>query len=541
MPAIAGTAAEAAPTHTPSTSQISPTALSAPQPVDVWLCDCLPDGLRAELALDAPYQLAARADEADLRLLPAGLDDADDAVVLSGWVYLLAAPFPTVQDGVSLAQLKNLWRRRGLLPNFVSRLLVSQSTYDVFTRLWGEPHEKTVQVVDSADLLITAWESEKSWAIIPFEEIDPRWKVMRVEGLSPLDSGFEAAEYALTVRFGLFSGDEDGPAPAAEQAATLRLPETNFDSQKLASVIMTGTTALVRYTALRMEENGVRYPGRDIAAVLSDADLTHISNEVAFWGDCPPAQPVRLEARFCSDPAYIDLLEYIGADVIELTGNHILDWGAEPLLETLDLYRQHGLPYYGGGADIEEASRPLTLQAKGQSFTFIGCSPAGPDNVWAGEGKSGSNPCTDGWLESEIDKALQAGSIPLVTFQHLEVEDYTPHSSQRIDFLQAAGDGAQIVSGSQSHFAQTMTFVGQRFVHYGLGNLFFDQMYGQNPHEFADRHYFYDGRYISTELISMVLEDAAKPRLMNTAERVEFLQTIFEHSNWETAFTPETQ
>ena len=58
--------------------------------------------------------------------------------------------------------------------------------------------------------------------------------------------------------------------------------------------------------------------------------------------------------------------------------------------------------------------------------------------------------------------------------------------------------GATIVSGSQAHHPMVMEFYGGSFIHYGLGNLFFDQMYNETypilqgtRKEFIDRHVFY--------------------------------------------------
>jgi poly-gamma-glutamate synthesis protein (capsule biosynthesis protein) len=47
-----------------------------------------------------------------------------------------------------------------------------------------------------------------------------------------------------------------------------------------------------------------------------------------------------------------------------------------------------------------------------------------------------------------------------------------------------------------------------------------------------DRHVFYDGRYLSTELIGIRFVDYARPRLMTSAERVELLQAVFAASGW---------
>ena len=93
-----------------------------------------------------------------------------------------------------------------------------------------------------------------------------------------------------------------------------------------------------------------------------------------------------------------------------------------------------------------------------------------------------------------------------------------------------ADAGAVVVSGSQAHYPQVMDLYKDNFIHYGLGNLFFDQM--DRPvkgtrEEFIDRHYFYAGRYIGTELITAMLEDYARPRPMTQSERTDFLTRIF--------------
>jgi hypothetical protein len=110
----------------------------------------------------------------------------------------------------------------------------------------------------------------------------------------------------------------------------------------MTTLVMTGVTALVRGTAYRMEINGVTLPRRRIRDWLTEADLTHISNEVSFYENCPFPDPTSRSLLFCSDPKYIELFEYVGADIIELTGNHNNDalyvYGVDAVPFTLDLY-----------------------------------------------------------------------------------------------------------------------------------------------------------------------------------------------------------
>ena len=105
-----------------------------------------------------------------------------------------------------------------------------------------------------------------------------------------------------------------------------------------------------------MEKNGVLYPEKQIDSVLRSADITHISNEVSFDANCPTPDPWTLSLFFCSNPRYIALLEDAGTDVVELTGNHLLDYGPADFLMTLDMYDQRGWKYYGGGRNLEARS-----------------------------------------------------------------------------------------------------------------------------------------------------------------------------------------
>ena len=51
-----------------------------------------------------------------------------------------------------------------------------------------------------------AWASQPAWAIVPFEDLTPRWKVLHVNGLDLFDRHTDLSQYPLVVHFGV-SGD----------------------------------------------------------------------------------------------------------------------------------------------------------------------------------------------------------------------------------------------------------------------------------------------------------------------------------------------
>jgi poly-gamma-glutamate synthesis protein (capsule biosynthesis protein) len=228
------------------------------------------------------------------------------------------------------------------------------------------------------------------------------------------------------------------------------------------------------------------------------------------------------------------LLEDVGTDIVELTGDHFQDWGEEAMFFTLELYRERGWPYYGGGADLEEGRRAVTLEHNGNRLAFIGCNGKGGGFAQAGPGRPGAVKCDVDWMHAEIARLRQEGYLPIVTFQHFEYYTYKAQPDQVRDFRGMAEAGAVIVSGSQAHQPQGMEFENGALIHYGLGNLFFDQ-YDVSPatrQAFIDRHIFYDGRYIGTELLTIMFVDYARPRPMTEDERDELLKATFNASGW---------
>ena len=503
-------------------SPLAPTATSTPRPASLWISAAVPDPLR-EQASASHISLVDDAQAASLQL---DLSSAADASV---WTYALVAPFPTIRDGISGEELQDVWNGNAPEPWAGSPLWMAESTKMAFAAVWGEASTGAVRTIYPADLLDLAWEQGNLLAIIPFEEIQPRWKVLTIDGQSPLHNDFDAESYPLNLSFGWTCAD---PCPVTAP----ELSAINRDPDKLTVLLMTGVTALVRATAYTMEHKGITYPAEGIGDWLRAADITHISNEIPFMPDCKPPTPGQFGLQFCSDPKYIELLEYVGTDIVELTGNHFQDYGSEATFYTLDMYDERGLPYYGGGRDLEDARKPVTLEHNGNKFAFIGCNPVGP--AWAlarADGWPGAAPCDPKYMTEQISALRAEGYLPIATFQYHEYYSPEVRPWQERDYRRLADAGAVIVSGSQAHFAQVKEFYGDSFIDYGIGNLFFDQM--DNPvvgtrREFLDRHVFYDGRYIGTELLTAMLVDYSKPIPMTDAERTDFLTYIFDASGW---------
>ncbi len=539
---------EPAPDLTPDTTpDTGPTLNATDTPFILFLDETVPEDLFTQV-------LPANITIADSLPASAWLGPAENApegeiTFTATRVYALVAPFPTLMDDVSLRALRVLWRGHTIEPlASITKLYVPDHIAPILDLRWGKHSPKTIQTYQTRPEVETLWE-ENSWALLPFDSLDPQVKVISVDGVSPLHKDFTPEGNPLVIQYHLISTSATSQPATVDNLQSIRaaIQPTNRDPNKMTTLIMTGVTALVRATAAKMEEKGVLYPGEEIAEWLTAADLTHISNEVSFYEACPPPDPHNRMLLFCSDPKYIELFASVGADIIELTGNHNNDslyvYGKDVVPFTLDLYDFYGMQYFGGGRNLAEAQSPLVINHNGNQIAFLGCNAPGPDFAWATEGQGGAAPCGDyQWMVDEIAQLRQQDILPIVTFQYYEDYYNFAASHHSTDFGRIAEAGAVIVNGSQAHRPKAMAFGAETYIDYGLGNLFFDQMgiiddYGnqilQTRWEKIQRHTFYDGKHLSTEILTAILEDYAQPRPMTENERHIFLEEIFTASGWE--------
>ncbi|MCB8943423.1 MAG: CapA family protein [Ardenticatenaceae bacterium] len=468
----------------------------------------VPAAVREAVAASALFEWGD-GETADLQLT------INEGEPVAEWVYAVVGAFPTIADGVTLADLQARWT--------AGELVVDETMAAFLAAEWGA----VVSPLVVEDVRAVLWAERPSMGLIPFEELTPDLKVLAVDGVSPLAADFAAAGYPLTVGVGV----RGEPTAVAQLQAFLPEVLTNRDAARLTRIAMTGVTALVRATAWQMETRGVLVPGTAVAPVLQTADIAHVSNEVAFSPDCPYPEPVG-GTSFCSRDSYLALLTELGIDVVELTGNHVNDYGAANLVHSLDLYAAAGMVTFGGGRDLAAAQEPAVFVDHGNRIAFVGCNVVGPAYAWATSDQAGARPCDEGFY-AQISQLKAEGYVVIATLQYQEYYHYEATAVQQEAFRAVAAAGATAVSGSQGHHAQGFEFYDGSFVHYGLGNLFFDQMDMMGTRQtFVDEYVVYDGRLLNVALWTGLIESWCCPREMTVEEREGVLTAVFQASGW---------
>lgn len=520
------TAIPQAPTFTPTIPTPEPTRTT--QPPAVWIDPRLPVEILQSFGNSPTVIRVGSKEEALLSLT------IDTEEPLSTWIYALAAPFATVTDDVSTESLVAFWKGNAVFP--ASALVMPPAIFDSLKARYGSPLGDARPLAEE-DLLTFCQSHQNAWAILPFEKLEPQWKVISLDGNSPIHKDFTSENYPLIVQIGW----DEGMRPLTEtetqlaEEAIQSIPTTNRQADRLTTVILTGVTAMTRATGKEMELYGVLSPAASIGELMREADIAHVSNEVPFATNCPPPQwQQEIDLVFCSDDKYIDLMREIGTDVVELTGDHFSDYGPEAMYHTLEMYKKEGWSYYGGGKDISEAKQPLKITHNGNKIAFLGCNAKAPGYATASETNPGALYCDMDEIVEQIKTLKDEGYQVIFTFQHQEIYRWNPTEQMIADFHRVADAGAAIVSGSQAHQPHLVEFYGDSLIHYGLGNLFFDQLGWSEDTDkaFLDRHIFYDGKYLGVELITVQFFNWSTPTLMTPEARAVMLQRLFTESGF---------
>lgn len=399
-----------------------------------------------------------------------------------------------------------------------------------------EEYSLSSTVLSSTDeLLLKLKEDDNNIAFLDFKDLDFRFKILKLDDDYYLDSN----SASLSANFYLDVKENVSDYIITVISKNIDLGDSSWDRDKLVKINMAGVVAMSRGLALLTDRSGdYGYAARNIGEFLADADLTHVSNEASFVPGCN----VYSGMVFCSRPEYMEVLQLSGVDIVELTGNHNNDFGAQYSAASIQMYEEAGMRYFGGGLNDEDASEILYENVNNSTIAFLGYNyydSIYPSVAIASEIRSGANYYSEEKLERDIKKAKEKADIIIVTFQFQECWSY-PESDviypvcyrplespdQKKVFRMAIDLGADIVVGSQAHQPQTYELYEDGIIFYGTGNLFFDQyMWIGTRQGMVLSHYIYDGVHIQSKITPIYTDRDLKPSIA-TQEQAELLMKL---------------
>ncbi len=213
----------------------------------------------------------------------------------------------------------------------------------------------------------------------------------------------------------------------------------------------------------------------EILEITNQSDIFYLNHEYCISDRGEP-----LEGKyytFRANPERMELLKQMGTDIVSLSNNHVFDYGKDALLDTTDLLDKAGIPYVGGGRNIEEAKRPIYFIVNGIKIGFVGASN-GEKNKYTPQATEEEPGILRAYDTTEFNQVILEASKEcdyLIAYIHWGTEDTNYYNADQErwgrEFLSS---GADIVIGGHPHVLQGMEYVDGKPIVYSLGDFWFN-------------------------------------------------------------------
>ena len=197
------------------------------------------------------------------------------------------------------------------------------------------------------------------------------------------------------------------------------------------------------------------------------------------------------------NPSNMRALPFAGFNVITLAGNHIWDWGAPGIEDTIAGLRNYGIAVTGAGMNIDEARKPAIIERRGTRFGFLNYNCVGPKESWASPDKPGcayvyiityyeldhptpggtptiytfAEPCSLQWMIDDIHKLRPLCDVLVVVFHKGLGMVSTKLAMYEQPMTYAAIDaGADLILGHHAHILKGIEQYKGKTIFHGLGN-----------------------------------------------------------------------
>lgn len=214
----------------------------------------------------------------------------------------------------------------------------------------------------------------------------------------------------------------------------------------------------------------------DISYLWSDSDYVYGNLESAVLNTVEKYNKADKEILLYAKSQSVVSLKKAGFNIVSVANNHVKDYKAKGLRNTINVLNNHHLEYAGIGENLEEAKKYNLKEINGLKIATIAMSDITPSGFAATEDRAGIFSCQSNDDYPEVVKDAKNNADIVIVCVHWGNE-YTKTVSDRQELIarNLINSGADIVIGSHPHTLQTIEKYNDGIIFYSLGNFVFDQ------------------------------------------------------------------
>ncbi len=171
-------------------------------------------------------------------------------------------------------------------------------------------------------------------------------------------------------------------------------------------------------------------------------------------------------------PETIGLLKHINIGLAAMANNHMMDYGAEGAIQTIDLLKNSGINTIGIGDNAEKARKHYTLEAKGKRIAILNF--ADNEFLTAPGSSVQCNPIHPVHNYNDITKARQENDFVIVIVHGGNEFYHLPSPRIKELYRHFINIGADAIISHHTHAYSGYEIHNKKPIFYGLGNFIYD-------------------------------------------------------------------
>ena len=293
-------------------------------------------------------------------------------------------------------------------------------------------------------------------------------------------------------------------------------------------LVAVGDIMLSRYVAQKIREHAnPGYPLANVGQFLQGGDVTfgNLENPIT------PGRDIKVpEMILRADPYMASALKDAGFDILSLANNHLPDFGARGVLDTMQHLEDADIKHIGAGK-CEEAYTPKYIEINGLKLAFLAFTdPDIAPACYSANDSAGTAALDAEKMNIAIAKAAKNADFTVV-YLHVGTEYAPKPDKNQIYYSRLAIDaGADLVLGSHPHVVQSIEIYKGRYILHSLGNFIFDQLWSRETREGVIASIYINKKGIERiEFLPVYINDDTQPIALTGRAGLEVVKKLGLH------------
>ena len=291
---------------------------------------------------------------------------------------------------------------------------------------------------------------------------------------------------------------------------------SEYDGGKLVKGTVVGDMMLGRSITNKGSKNNYKNMFSGVSDLWKDSDYVAGNLECVLLDNASDYEKNDKEIHINAETKTANVLKENGFTLVSLANNHLADFKAKGVVNTLDTLDKVGLKHVGAGRNLTEAAEYDIQEINGVKIATIAVSDIIPKDFAARESKAGILTTKTLKYYQAVKDASEKADLVIANI-HWGVEyGMTETEAQQQLARNLINWGVDVVIGSHPHVLQPVEKYGDGIIFYSMGNFVFDQGWSRTKDSMVLNYYVDEDGNCSFEITPIRIKDGY-PEVTNNA------------------------